>query len=109
MIRSLGVRLAARVLPCALAATMLLPAPSAVAADGTPAEPVPDGAAVLQWNETAAAVALRTCLAPLDNPLHEVRAYAMVHLAIHDALNSIDHRYRTFAGAVPGASGGASP
>jgi len=47
-------------------------------------------------------------MAPLDNPFHESSAYAMMHLAIHDALNAIDRRYQPYAydkKAEPGVSG----
>ena len=43
----------------------------------------------------------------LDNPFHESRAYAMMHLAIHDALNAIDRKYQPYAydtKADPGTS-----
>ena len=55
--------------------------------------------AVLQWNE----IALRAAFAAgLDNsagcvdPLHESRMMAMMHVAVHDALNAIDRRSRPY-------------
>ena len=36
--------------------------------------------------------AMKACIAPLDSPFHESRLYAMMHIAIHDALNAIDRR-----------------
>jgi hypothetical protein len=51
--------------------------------------------------------ATKACIAPLDDPMHESRIYAMMHIAIHDALNAIDRRFRpyTFDRQVePGAS-----
>ncbi|WP_143234639.1 hypothetical protein [Paractinoplanes atraurantiacus] len=62
--------------------------------------------AVIEWNDNAGAAALGACLAPANNPLHESRMYAMVHLAIHDAVNAIDPRSRPYAfhGRAPGAS-----
>ena len=51
---------------------------------------------------------LRRGLAPLDNPLHESRIYAMMHVAIHDALNAIDRRSRPYAFDAQAAAG-ASP
>jgi hypothetical protein len=67
----------------------------AVPASGGPA---PDGVsgAVLYWNEAAGRAATAACIAPLDNPLHESRMYAMTHLAIHDALNAIDRLYDAY-------------
>jgi hypothetical protein len=53
--------------------------------------------AVLFWNAAAGRAATAACIAPLDNPLHESRMYAMTHLAIHDALNAIDRRYDSYA------------
>ena len=38
--------------------------------------------------------AITACLAPTTNPLHELRTYAIMHIAIHDALNAIDRRYQ---------------
>ena len=56
--------------------------------------------AVLHWNE----VALRAAFAAgLDNsagcvdPLHESRMMAMMHVAVHDALNAIDRRSKPYA------------
>ena len=49
---------------------------------------------------------MAACIAPTDNPLHESRLYAMMHIAIHDALNAIERRSgRTHSRAlVPSAS-----
>jgi hypothetical protein len=54
---------------------------------------------ILQWNETAATAAKRTAGIP---PMTESRVYAMVNVAMHDALNNIVRRYNTYAltGAV---------
>ncbi|KQY23489.1 hypothetical protein ASD16_13285 [Cellulomonas sp. Root485] len=54
---------------------------------------------VAAWNEIAGEVALAACLAPAADPPHEARMYAMMHLAVHDALNAIDRRYERY---VPG-------
>jgi len=69
------------------------------------------GNAVITWNNNAAAAALGACLAPANNPLHESRMYAMMHIAIHDALNAIDRRSRPYVlkhvhvrGASPAAA-----
>jgi hypothetical protein len=56
--------------------------------------------AVTDWNETAASAGFA---AGLDNefgcvdPLHESRIFAMMHAAIHDALNAIDRRSQPYA------------
>jgi hypothetical protein len=55
------------------------------------------GDAVLKWSENAGDAATAACIAPLDNPLHESRMYAMMHIAIHDALNAIDRRSKPYA------------
>jgi hypothetical protein len=52
---------------------------------------------VTDWNANAGKAALAACIAPYDDPLHESRLYAMMHLAIHDALNAIDRRSRPYA------------
>ncbi len=66
------------------------------------------GDAVTVWNANAGVAATEACLAPLNNPLHESRIYAMMHVAIHDALNAIDRRSRPYAFDVH-AEAGASP
>jgi len=67
--------------------------------------------AVIDWNETAASAAFAAGLensAGCVDGLHESRIFAMVHVAIHDALNAIDRRYQSYAfdGQAPT---GASP
>src|SRR4029453_13899450 len=69
--------------------------------------PLAGGDAVTVWNANAGVAATAACLAPLNNPLHESRIYAMMHVAIHDAVNAIDRRSRPYAlnvQAEPGAS-----
>jgi hypothetical protein len=94
----------------------LLPALIAVgvvryaAAEGEPASLAPPagGDAVIAWNANAGVAATAACLAPLDNPLHESRIYAMMHVAVHDAVNAIDRRSRPYAFDAQAAAG-ASP
>src|SRR4029450_1050936 len=59
--------------------------------------PLAGGDAVTVWNANAGVAATAACLAPLNNPLHESRIYAMMHVAIHDAVNAIDRRSRPYA------------
>src|SRR5215216_2039648 len=66
------------------------------------------GDAVLTWNENAGQAATAACIAPLDNPLHESRMYAMMHIAIHDAVNAIDQRSRPYAFTVHADVGASS-
>lgn len=59
--------------------------------------------AVLQWNE----VLLNAIRTDKTAPPVAARAMAMVHTAIHDAVNSIEHRYQTYGqsfGSHPQAS-----
>jgi hypothetical protein len=65
---------------------VILPWPGAASAD-----------AILDWNENAGRAATAACLAPAGNALAEARMYAMVHVAMHDALNAIDRRSRPYA------------
>src|SRR4029453_19128693 len=87
------------------------------AAEGEPASLAAPGGgdAVTVWNANAGVAATAACIAPLNNPLHESRIYAMMHIAIHDALNAIDRRSRPYTfdmqaepGASPDAAGAAA-
>ena len=67
--------------------------------------------AVIRANAAAGVAATKACIAPSGNPFHESRAYAMMHLAIHDALNAIDRKYQPYAydkKAEPGTSADAA-
>jgi hypothetical protein len=92
--------------------TSLFPAMTLVAAvsSGAVAAPVSNDPVIL-WNANAGAAALKACLAPDDNPFHESRMYAIMHIAIYDALNVIDRQFQphTFdkkaeAGSSPDAA-----
>jgi hypothetical protein len=67
----------------------------------------PSGAdPVLAWNEIATHAMVTSGISPILDPMHESRVYAMVHIAIHDALNAIDRRSRPYVlhiGRLPGA------
>jgi len=83
----------------ALALLLLLVWPGRAAADP-----------VIHWNETALSAAFAGNLDNLafgcNDALHESRMMAMMHVAIHDALNAIDRRYQPYAfdGHAPDAS-----
>ena len=65
------------------------------------------GDSVIQWNENAGDAAIKACIAPDGDPFHESRMYAMMHIAIHDALNAIDRRFQPYTfdkKAEPGTS-----
>jgi hypothetical protein len=53
--------------------------------------------AVTDWNANASKAALAACISPYLDPLHESRMYAMMHIAIHDALNAIQRHSRPYA------------
>jgi hypothetical protein len=53
--------------------------------------------AVTDWNARAGQGAVAACISPADDPLEESRLYAMVPIAIHDALNAIERRSRPYA------------
>ena len=61
--------------------------------------------AVTDWNANAGKAALAACIAPVDDPPHESRMYAMMHVAIHDALNAIDRRFRPYVFNAQGPAG----
>ena len=52
---------------------------------------------VTAWNLRASRAAFKACLSPTGNGLAEARMYAMMHIAIHDALNAIDRRSTPYA------------
>src|SRR4051812_47489702 len=49
------------------------------------------------WNASAGKAALAACISPEGPGPAEARLYAMTHVAIHDALNAIDRRFRSYA------------
>ena len=57
--------------------------------------------AVLDWNKTATSAGFAAGLDNSDgcvDPLHESRIFAMMHAAIHDALNAIERRFQMSSG-----------
>ena len=71
------------------------------------ASPTPN--AVIAWNANAGDAALAACISPGNDPLHEARLYAMMHVAIHDALNAIDRTSKPYAYHARNLAKGASP
>jgi hypothetical protein len=93
----------------ALVAVVCLPLPRAEEPQTRGVDAAPAGSdAVLVWNAHAGVAATKACIAPLADPFHESRMYAMMHVAIHDALNAIDRRFRPYTFDTP-AQPGASP
>jgi hypothetical protein len=61
--------------------------------------------AVTDWNANAGKAAIAACISPANDPLHESRMYAVMHIAIHDALNAIDRRSRPYVFDTPAVAG----
>jgi hypothetical protein len=54
--------------------------------------------AVTDWNANAGKAAIAACLGPVPfGVFHESRMYAMMHVAMHDALNAIERRSKPYA------------
>ena len=92
-----------RRIPAILVFATALLTPLLVAACGTPAPPPePSAAPLVDWNERVLAMAEEE-----DGflTLKGVRTAAMMHLAVHDALNAVDRRYQPYAydGEAPNA------
>ena len=87
---------AGRIRPSAVVAVLIASAIVVPQAGGRAVSADSVGNPVTAWNAIAAEAAL-VCLAPTNNPLHESRMYAMMHAAIHDAVNAIDRRSEPYA------------
>ncbi len=75
-------------------------------AGASASQPAPVPNAVIAWNANAGDASIAACFLG-DYAPQEARMYAMMHVAIHDALNGIDARSRPYAAslsAAPGAS-----
>jgi hypothetical protein len=104
------------ILVAGLVASVFTQLPRAAAPQNRTPSGVPAGGdAVILWNARAGEAATKACIAPLDDPFHESRMYAMMHIAIHDALNAIDRRFQPHAfdkrvepGALPEAAAAAA-
>jgi hypothetical protein len=59
------------------------------------------GDAVTDWNANAGKAAIASCI----DGFHESWMYAMMHIAIHDALNAINRRFQPYALDIQGPSG----
>jgi hypothetical protein len=80
-----------------------------VLAPSAGAHPTVRSDAVSTWNANAGDAAIAGCLAPTNNPLHESRMYAAMHVAVYDALNAIERRSRPYAFATQHPLPQASP
>ena len=93
----------------ATAAVAAAPSPSAHqvhAHHPSPSTPAGSPNAVIAWNAHAGAASVGACFIGGNGP-QEARMYAMMHIAIHDALNAIDRQSRPYAAdlhASPGTS-----
>lgn len=90
-----GRRVATVVAVCSLSTSAMTGAPLAQANQGH-GHGHPKGEVVRTWNEWAGEAAKAACLAPVDNPLTESRAYAIMHIAVHDALNAIKRKFEPY-------------
>lgn len=82
-----------------LLAVMLLAMVTPIAA-----HPNPSGAAVdpvMDWNEMAVQLIVVPALAPVE----QTRAMAIVHVAMHDAVNAVTRRYQRYAKTAPAPAG----
>src|SRR6516162_6918989 len=96
------------ILVAALMAGVFIQLPRAAAPQNRTASGAPAGGdAVILWNARAGEATTKACIAPLDDPFHESRMYAMMHIAIHDSLNAISRKFQPYAfdkNADPGTS-----
>ena len=65
-------------------------------AGATASAPAAGPNAVIAWNANAGEAAVAACFLGGYAP-QEARMYAMMHVAVHDALNGIDRRSRPYA------------
>ena len=81
----------------ALVITSVNDAPTASSAQPTP---------VIEWNQTL----LKIVRTPGAQPptIHSTRSFAMLHIAIFEAVNSIDHSFEPYSDHMPRASHRAS-
>ena len=79
-------------------ARLFLAATGLIASAVLASEAVATENAVLEWNAIATEAFLPS---QGTDPLNQSRAYAMLHAAIHDALNAVDQRYEFY---TPGLS-----
>ena len=68
-------------------------------------EPASGPNAVTAWNANAGEASVAACFIGGYGP-QEARMYAMMHVAIHDALNAIDLRSRPYAASLRAAPRG---
>ena len=91
------------VLGLSIGATLMIPDTHPATADSSGATADP----VLAWNANAGEAAIAACLAPTENAVHESRMYAVMHIAVHDAMNAIEPHsppYAYHGEVVPNAS-----
>lgn len=87
---------------------LVAPEPRRAAAPDVRQELGPAVDAVTRWNAVAGTAVVTACIAPnSENPIYEARLLAVMHVAVHDALNTIERRSRPYAlnaRLVPNAS-----
>jgi hypothetical protein len=97
---------AARALLLCLCTALISPGVAASGSAALHSDPlVASGNAVVVWNANAGKAAVAAGISPGGNPFHESRLYATMHIAIHDALNAIDRRFRPYIQGLTAARG----
>jgi hypothetical protein len=59
--------------------------------------------AVTDWNANAGKAAIAACISPAADALHESRMYAMMNIAIHNAVSAINRRFQPYILDIPDA------
>ena len=77
---------------------------SNVQAQGRPPASVTSTNAVVDWNENAGQAAVAACFLGGYGP-QESRMYAVMHIAVHDALNAITPRSEPYAAQLSSSHG----
>ena len=82
-----------------IAAAVLALAVRGANAEGSQPTPKPQAKVVIQWNENAHATLKEL------HPYEQLRWIAMTHAAMHDAVNTVTPKYKTFATVTADAAG----
>jgi hypothetical protein len=92
------------VLTLALAISFVIPATTPLGAQAENAAANVSTNAVIEWNANAGEASVAACFIGGYGP-QEARMYAMMHVAIHDALNGIDRRSQPYAAELQAVTG----
>ena len=89
-------------LTLSVAISLAIPATSSLGAQATTERANVSPNAVIAWNANAGEASVAACFIGGYGP-QEARMYAMMHVAIHDALNGIDRRSQPYAADLSAA------